>query len=231
MKKMLIMAAAALMAFTAATAQDFGETIPSVTVNGSSQIKVTPDVLYLSIKLDETDSKGKVTLDEQRKAMFDALRKCRIDIEKQLSVVDMSSSFFKKRSSLSSSQYELKVGSADEARKVFEALDAAGVSNVELARATCSKLDEYRAEARIAAIKNARERAEQLAGAVGQSIGPCFEITDYTTDAQPVMRANLMMKNSVAYDEATAAGTEPEVDFKQMTITYNVSARFYLNTK
>ncbi len=231
MKKMLIMAAAALMAFTAATAQDFGETIPSVTVNGSSQIKVTPDVLYLSIKLDETDSKGKVTLDEQRKAMFDALRKCRIDIEKQLSVVDMSSSFFKKRSSLSSSQYELKVGSADEARKVFEALDAAGVSNVELARTTCSKLDEYRAEARIAAIKNARERAEQLAGAVGQSIGPCFEITDYTTDAQPVMRANLMMKNSVAYDEATAAGTEPEVDFKQMTITYNVSARFYLNTK
>ena len=231
MKKMLIMAAAALMAFTAATAQDFGETIPSVTVNGSSQIKVTPDVLYLSIKLDETDSKGKVTLDEQRKAMFDALRKCRIDIEKQLSVVDMSSSFFKKRSSLSSSQYELKVGSADEARKVFEALDAAGVSNVELARTTCSKLDEYRAEARIAAIKNARERAEQLAGAVGQSIGPCFEITDYTTDAQPVMRANLMMKNSVAYDEATAAGTEPEVDFKQMTITYNVSARFVLNTK
>lgn len=231
MKKMLIMAAAALMAFTAATAQDFGETIPSVTVNGSSQIKVTPDVLYLSIKLDETDSKGKVTLDEQRKAMFDALRKCRIDIEKQLSVVDMSSSFFKKRSSLSSSQYELKVGSADEARKVFEALDAAGVSNVELARTTCSKLDEYRAEARIAAIKNARERAEQLAGAVGQSIGPCFEITDYTTDAQPVMRANLMMKNSAAYDEATAAGTEPEVDFKQMTITYNVSARFYLNTK
>lgn len=231
MKRIFIMATAALMAFTAATAQDFGETIPSVTVNGSSQIKVTPDVLYLSIKLDETDSKGKVTLDEQRKAMFDALRKCRIDIEKQLSVVDMSSSFFKKRSSLSSSQYELKVGSADEARKVFEALDAAGVSNVELARATCSKLDEYRAEARIAAIKNARERAEQLAGAVGQSIGPCFEITDYTTDAQPVMRANLMMKNSVAYDEATAAGTEPEVDFKQMTITYNVSARFYLNTK
>lgn len=224
------MAAAAIMAFTAATAQDFGETIPSVTVNGSSQIKVTPDVLYLSIKLDETDTKGKVTLDEQRKAMFDALRKCRINIEKQLSVVDMSSSFFKKRSSLSSSQYELKVGSADDARKVFEELDAAGISNVELARATCSKLDEYRAEARIAAIRNAKERAEQLAGAVGQSIGPCYEITDYTTDAQPVVRANLMMKNSAVYDEAAAAGAEPEVDFKQMTITYNVSARFVLNT-
>ena len=226
------MAAAALMAFTAATAQDLGETIPSVTVNGSSQIKVTPDVLYLSIKLDETDTKGKVTLDEQRKAMFDALRKCRIDIEKQLSVAGMSSSFFKKRSSLSSSQYELKVGSADEARKVFEALDAAGIPNVELTRTACSKIDEYRAEARIAAIRNAKERAEQLAGAVGQSIGPCFEITDYTTDTQPVaMRANLMMKNSMATDEAMAAGAEPEVDIKQITITYNVSARFVLNTK
>lgn len=224
------MAAVALMAFTAAKAQDFGQTIPSVTVNGSSQIKVTPDVLYLSIRLDETDSKGKITLDEQRKAMFDALRKCKIDIEKQLSVVDMSNSFFKKRSSLSSSQYELKVGSAEEARKVFEALDAAGVSNVDLARYTCSKLDEYRAEARIAAIRNAKERAEQLAGAIGQTIGACYEITDYTSDVQPVMRANVMMKNSAVMDEAMGAAPEPEVDFKQMTITYNVSARFLLNT-
>ena len=28
-----------------------------------------------------------------------------------------------------------------------------------------------------------------------------------------------------------AAGAEPEVDIKQITITYNVSARFVLNTK
>ena len=226
------MAAAALMAFTAATAPDFGETIPSVTVNGSSQLKVTPDILYLSISLDESDSKGKITLDEQRKAMFSALRKCGINIEKQLSVADMSSSFFKRRSSLSSSQYELKVSTADEARKVFDALNAAGITNVDLTRVACSKLDEYRTEARMAAIRNAKERAEQLAGAIGQSIGPCYEITDYTTDTQPVaMRANLMMKNSMAADEAMAAGAEPEVDIKQITITYNVSARFVLNTK
>ena len=153
------MAAAAIMAFTAATAQDFGETIPSVTVNGSSQLKVTPDILYLSISLDESDSKGKITLDEQRKAMFSALRKCGINIEKQLSVADMSSSFFKRRSSLSSSQYELKVSTADEARKVFDALNAAGITNVDLTRVACSKLDEYRTEARMAAIRNAKERA------------------------------------------------------------------------
>ena len=67
------MAAAALMAFTAATAQDFGETIPSVTVNGSSQLKVTPDILYLSISLDESDSKGKITLDDPSAARCSSL--------------------------------------------------------------------------------------------------------------------------------------------------------------
>ena len=67
-----------------ASAQDLGQTIPTVSVNGSAQLKVTPDEIYIAIKLDETDTKGKVTLDEQRKDMFSALKKCGIDIEKQL---------------------------------------------------------------------------------------------------------------------------------------------------
>ncbi len=234
MKKFFIVMAAVammLMASGEASAQNL-QVIPTVSVNGSAQIKVTPDVIYLAIKLDESDTKGKVTVEQQRKDMFSALKKCGIDIEKQLSVQGMSSSFYRKRGSLAATQYELKVSSADEARKVFEQLEKVGVVNVNITRATSSKLDEYRVEARQAAMRDAQRRASQLAEAVGQSIGACYEINDYTTNVEFSTRGRLMMKNAVAMDGAVAEeAAEPEVDFEQIVINYNLSAKFYLNTE
>jgi uncharacterized protein YggE len=224
-------AAMMILSSVAASAQNLPIT-PTVSVNGSAQIKVTPDVIYLSIKLDESDTKGKVTVEQQRRSMFSALKKCGIDIEKQLLVQGMSSSFYRKRGSLAATQYELKVGSADEARKVFEALDKVDVVNVNITRATCSKLEEYRTEARQAAIRSAKMRASQLAEAIGQSIGACYEINDYTSDVEYSTRGRLMMKNSVAMDAAgMVEEAEPEVDFEQIVINYNLSAKFYLNTE
>lgn len=233
MKKFFIVMAAVAMAIVAveeASAQNL-QVIPSVSVNGSAQIKVTPDVIYLTIKLDESDTKGKVTVEEQRKGMFSALKKCGIDIEKQLSVQGMSSSFYRKRGSLAATQYELKVSSADEARKVFEQLEKVGVVNVNISRATSSKLEEYRTEARQAAMRNAQMRASQLAEAVGQTIGACYEINDYTTNVEVSTRGRLLMKNAVMMDAAVTEEAEPEVDFEQIVINYNISAKFYLNTK
>ena len=122
-KSISIVAALVLLTLTISSntllAQEIKEPIPTVSVNGSSQVKITPDVIYMTIRLDESDTKGKITLEEQRKQMFSALKKCGVDIEKQLSVQDMSSSYFRRRGSLAVTQYELKVGSADEARRVI----------------------------------------------------------------------------------------------------------------
>lgn len=235
MKKIFIYLAVIMFAaayLPTASAQELGQTIPTVSVNGSAQLKVTPDEIYIAIKLDETDTKGKVTVEEQRKDMFSALKKCGIDIEKQLSVTDMSSSFFRKRGSLAASNYELKVASADEARKVFEELDKNGISNVNITRATCSKMEEHRAEARKMAILNAQSRARELAEALGQTIGACYEINDYNTSVQPVYAARTMMtKNAGITMEDTVEAAMPEVEFEQLTITYNLSAKFLLNLK
>ena len=235
-KSISIVAALVLLTLTISSntllAQEIKEPIPTVSVNGSSQVKITPDVIYMTIRLDESDTKGKITLEEQRKQMFSALKKCGVDIEKQLSVQDMSSSYFRRRGSLAVTQYELKVGSADEARRVIEALDQVGVPNVDVTRATSSKLDEYRSEARRQAIQNAKQRASELAEAIGQSIGACYEINDYTTDVRNYSTSRVMLaKNAVASADMAVEEAEPEVAFEQIVINYNVSAKFYLNTK
>ena len=234
--KRIVIGVFALLAFitfttTDTSAQELGGTIPTVSVNGSSQVKVLPDEIYISIKLDESDTKGKVTLEEQRRSMFAALKKAGVDAEKQLSVVDMNSSYYRRRGALAVTQYELKVATAEQVGKVFEALEKAGIPNVNVTRTAYSKMEELRSEARKAAIINAQQRARELAEAVGQSIGACYEINDYTTTTQPVVyRSKMMLANSASLDAATEEA-EPNVEFEQIVVSYNVSAKFLLNLK
>ena len=233
MKKiLLILVAAMVLSFTShnAVAQDFGSTIPTVSVNGSSQVKVTPDEIYLRITLNEGDTKGKDIIEAQRKRLFSALRKCNVDVEKQLSLLDMSSEYYRRGSSLATTQYELKLTSAESVRAVFENLDKEGITNVAVSRTACSKINEYRKQARQEAILNAQSRARELAEAIGQSIGVCYEINDYTNEARETSSRVMLSKNSVSADMASAE-TTPNVEFEQIVINYNVSAKFVLNTK
>ena len=226
MKRILLTLVAVIALAVSASAQ--ADLRPTVSVNGQAKITAPLDEIFLSITLKENDSKGKIDLEQQRVAMLRALRKCGVNTEEQLRLADMASSFFKRKGSLASSQYELKVGSAEEARKVFEALDDAGIANVNIARATCSKLEEYRSEARREAIRNAKARAEELATAIGQSIGACYEINDYSNSQPVVYRANMLTKSAMA-DGLVEESAEPEVEFKPIEINYSVSAKFILN--
>ncbi|MBO5984749.1 MAG: SIMPL domain-containing protein [Rikenellaceae bacterium] len=232
MKKIFISLSVVLLmsviAFSASA--QTAEMIPTVAVNGQSQIRVLPDEIYLSIRLDESDTKGRLTIEEQRRKMFSALKRAGVDAEKQLFVQDMSSSYFRRSRSLAATLYELKLSSADAVRKVFDELDAAGITNVTVTRTSHSDMDGLRRQARQKAIQDAQQRARDLAEAIGQSIGACYEISDYTTSTQPVYRKNMLMATSAAMD-AVAQEAEPEVQFEQIEITYSVSAKFYLNTK
>ena len=226
MKRILLTLVAVIALAVSASAQ--ADLRHPVSVNGQAKITAPLDEIFLSITLKESDSKGKIDLEQQRVAMLRALRKCGVNTEEQLRLADMASSFFKRKGSLASSQYELKVASAEEARKVFEALDDAGIANVNIARATCSKIEEYRSEARREAIRNAKARAEELATAIGQSIGACYEINDYSNSQPVVYRANMLTKSAMA-DGLVEESAEPEVEFKPIEINYSVSAKFILN--
>ena len=231
---MLLVVAMAFVALSLSVgrteAQELANATPFVAVNGSSQVKVTPDEIYLRITLDEGNTKGKDVIEAQYKRLFSALRKCGVDIEKQLSLLDMSSEYFRRGSSLATTQYELKLTSTESVSLVFVTLDKYGITNVAVSRTACSKIEEYQRQARQEAIRNAQSRARDLAEAIGQSIGACFEINDYTSDAR-VTGSRMMMAKNATMDMASEEFAEPNVEFEQIVINYNVSAKFVLNTK
>ena len=156
MKKWMILAAAVVLA--APVFAQTQEAFPSyIQVNGRSQMEVTPDEFYLSIVINERESKGKITVETQQRQMIDALKKLGVDVEKQLKVANMSSDFYKKASSLTTAKYQLLLHSAAEVGDVTAALGDLGISNVGIVRVTRSDIDSLKEQVRLDAIRNAKE--------------------------------------------------------------------------
>jgi len=230
MKKLVLLAAA--LATTLAAAAQMQEAYPSyIQVNGRAEKEIVPDEFYLSIVINERDSKGKISVESQQRDMLAALRKQGVDVEKQLKMANLSSEFFKKNTSVAMAKYQLLLGSAAEVARVWQALDALGISNVSILRVTHSRIDEYKRQVRIEAIRNARQSAETLAEAIGQTVGKCFYIWDSNNDIVPayynnaaVVRSMKMMDAAVTAEEAA----EEPIEFKTIRLQYNVQTKFVL---
>ena len=222
-----VMAAAALLLMAMpATAQ---EQQSYIQVEGRAEREVLPDEFWLSIAIDEEDSRGRVPLEQQQSRMFSTLSSLGVDIDKQLSIVRNSSEYFK-RGSLSKAIYELKLNSSESLFKVWSALSELNLSEVSLKRVGCSNIEDMKREIRREAILNAKACAEELAEAVGQSVGRCFMIVDWNNDISPSFYDNMVMmrsKGSVTVEESAVEPTLPE--FKAIKLRYSVQTKFELN--
>ena len=228
MKKLILIAAVALMALPAAA--QVQEAFPSyIQVNGRAEKEITPDEFYLSIVINERDSKGKISVESQQRDMIAALKRLGVNVEKQLKVANLSSEFFKKNTSVATAKYQLQLGSSAEVGKVWQALDGLGISNVSILKVSHSQLERYKSEVRVEAMRNAKQNAATLAEAIGQTIGKCFYVYDSNNDVMPVFYNNMaVMRSAKAFDAAEAAAEEEPLDFKTIKLQYSVQAKFVL---
>lgn len=205
---------------------------PYIEVNGKAEMEVVPDEIYLRIVINEKDNKGKVSIDQQQKEMFKQLSAIGIDLEKNMVVQDMSSdlqSFFLRKSAiLSTKSYQLKVNSAKQLTQVFEALQKAGISEVNIERTDVSNIEELRQEVRIKAVKAAQNNAQVLAEAAGEQVGRVVYMQDYGYNMRPY--ANVMFAKSNVAMDAAAGNTEtaPSLEFEKIKIEHSVLVRFLL---
>ena len=229
MRKLVFLAAALAMTLTAAAQTQ--EAYPSyIQVNGRAEKEIVPDEFYLSIVIDERDSKGKISVESQQREMIAALRRQGVDVEKQLKVANLSSEFFKKNTSVATAKYQLKLGSAAEAANVWQALGKLGISDVSILRVSHSNIDALKEEVRVEAIRNAQQSARTLAQAIGQTVGKCFYIWDSNNDIMPAYYNNTMAVRSMKSMDAgsgESAGEEP-LDFKTIKLQYSVQTKFVL---
>lgn len=226
MKRLLI----ALVALTFALPVFAQEEENYIQVNGTSEMEIVPNQFYLSITLDEGDSKGKQAIELQRKQMIAVLKALGIDTEKQLTMADMSSSYFKRGTSLSIAKYQLLLSTTEQVVSVYDKLSEIGISDIDISRVSHTDMEQFKSKCRQDAMKNAKAIATELATAVGQTIGSCIYIYDSNRGITPsYYNDGIMLMRSVAKISAEMAEEPTPVEFKKITINYSVTAKFRLN--
>ena len=155
---------------------------PYIEVSASVDTLVVPDKIYVSITLNEADSKNKKSVEEQEKQLETILKKLKINTDKDLSVLGYSSDFkkyfLKGQNILKTKKYSLLVRDAYTLGNVIISLEEAGISNTEVEKVEYSKSKELLLELKSEAVKKSRITADKLVKPLNQKAGKALYISD-----------------------------------------------------
>ena len=204
-----------------------------IEVTGKAIMQIIPDEIYLKILINEKENRGK-SLIELENSMIAKLQEIGIETNKDFSIIDYTSNFkdywIVKSDIVLTKEYQLLVRNAKVAGKVFKELQKLGISNISIDRIENSKIQEYRQEVKINAIKAAREKANSLAIAIDQTIGKAIYIQELDNNYMNRMAGKAAGMQIRAANSITsiANSQEPEIEFEKIELDYSVIVRFEL---
>lgn len=203
-----------------------------ITVTGTAETEVTPDIIYINISLKEYlkdgNSKKKVDITTLETQLFNAVQKAGIAKE-NLMINNLSSWNYqtaKKKDPdfLASKQYRLKVSDLNKFNLILEGIDAKGISSTNIDSYDYSKIESLKKELKIKALLAAKEKATYMVEALGDKLGGVLDIQDHGDNVvQPVYR-NYAMKTMAMSDGM--AESAPEIDFKKIKLSFTVNTVF-----
>lgn len=206
--------------------------VPYLETSAQVDTLVTPDKIYLNITIQEKDSKGKKSVEEQENKMAQRFRSLGIDLDKQLVIKDLSSNFKKYflrgQEVLKSKQYSLLVYSGKQAGEVMVALEQLDIANANLEKTEYSKMDELELELKSRAAKKAKQKAMALTKPLGQNVGKAIHILDTSTPYYP--RYNQMPRMEMKTLSMDEVAVEPlDIDFEKIKVETSVNIKFALS--
>lgn len=209
-----------------------------IEVTGQAEMEIVPDRIYLKIILSDKDNKNKQSLDEIEKSMISKLTEMGVDVSKDLSVKDYVSNFksywISKTDVILTKQYQLIVHDAKTLQRIFLEFQKLGISNVSIEKLEHSKIEQYRKEVKVNAIKAAKEKAESLATAINQSIGKALYIhEDYMN---PYLMSNTLEGKAAGMNikirgissDFSGESSSAEIEFEKIKIESSIMVRFEL---
>ncbi len=230
MKKITTLAIIALFSISAMAQQV--DLRKKITVSGSAETEVTPDIIYLNISLKEylkdNNSKKKVEITELENQLYNAVLKAGIAKE-DLMVNNVSSYNYvteKKKNPdfLASKQYRLKVSDLNKWNAIIGAIDPKGISSTNIESYDYSKMTGLKKELKIKALLAAKEKATYMVEAIGDKLGNVIDIQEIENNNYPQpMYKNYAM---VGRAESADAAASVDLDFKKIKLAFVVNTVF-----
>ena len=205
-----------------------------IEVTGSAKLEVVPDEIYIEIILDEDDTRDKMTIDQLENSLIARLGSLGIDVEKDLKVLDLTSSlrnYFLKDSDVKTrKEYQLIVNSGQLASSVFLELSKLGISSMSVIRIEHSKIEELLLQTKVEAVKAARFKARNLAEAIDQNIGKAMYIEEMSFVEPSQQYSNIAREGIFRYSEPSSVqrAIAAPIEFEIITLNARIRVRFKL---
>ena len=210
---------------------------PYIEVSASVDTLVVPDRIYVSITLNEADSKNKKSVEEQEKQLEAILKKLKINTDKDLSVLGFSSDFkkyfLKGQNILKTKKYSLLVRDAYTLGNVIISLEEAGISNTEVEKVEYSKSKELLLELKSEAVKKSRITADKLVKPLNQKAGKALYISDTNyggiEDYEYVTVRDIALQEIEYKKEGASEEFLRKLDFQKMRFSATVNIKYQLD--
>ena len=209
---------------------------PYIEVGATVDTLVVPDRIYVSITLNEADSKNKKSVEEQEKQLETILKKLKINTDKDLSVLDYSSNFKKYflrgQNILKTKKYSLLVKDAYTLANVLISLEEAGISNTGVEKVEYSKSEELLLDLKSEAVKRSRITADKLVKPLNQKVGKALYIS--VNEPQGMYGEELMVfqRRGVPGGASKISASEEflrKLDFQKMKFSVVVRVNYQLD--
>ena len=207
--------------------------VKKIEVYGEAEQEVTPDEIYFSITLKEytDDDKKKVGIDKLERDLYAAVKKIGVKEENFMieNVSGYNYDWYRKKKPqreefLASKKYVIKFSDLNQTNELLSGLDAKGIQSTNVDRYEHSKIEQYRKDLKVKALKNAKEKAAYLLQGIDETLGGVLEIQEIDTrEGQPPVyyQARSMAMASAEMDDAP-----PEIDFQKIKLSFRVRAVF-----
>jgi uncharacterized protein YggE len=229
MKKLLLFAALTIGSYTA-----FAQNVDlrrKIEVTGTAEQEVTPDIINVSISLQEyMDGKKKITIDQLEKQLETAVREAGIAKE-DFTINNLwayNNTYQKKKNPdfLASKQYGIKFNDLNKFNQILSKVDPKGIQNTNIDSYDYSKADQLKNELKLKALLAAKAKATYLVQGLGETLGYVLNISESDMSNYPQPRA--VMFKTMAADVRESGVPESDIDFKKIKLSFQVNAVFQI---
>jgi len=217
MKKLFILAALSL--FTYSTFAQNVDLRRRIEVTGVAEKEVTPDIINVSISLQEyLDGKKKTTIDQLENQLETAVKEAGIPKEDfTISNVSAWNNTWQQKKNpdfLASKQYRIKFHDLNKFNQILSKVDPKGIQATNIDSYDYSKMTELKRDLKIQSLLAAKEKAGYLLSSINEKVGRPISITESDNSNYPQPRP--MYKTMVSLSEV-----EPQSDIAVTTIKLN----------
>ena len=197
----------------------------------------------MSVTLKEySKDKRKFTIEELEKSLVNYLEKVTITDKKDIKMDNMSGYLIslkrKNRDEVITKSYDVKFKNSQQIYQLYSVMDSLGISKASVSKYSHSKMDEYKKQIKINAIKAAREKANYMMESIGEKAGKAIHVDeksgfvsvdDGTYDRRESNSySNVHAQTRSFLDESGSAPIDNAIGGKTIKLNYSINAEFVI---